>query len=203
MSPHTSRRTTPASGVEAEAVPRRSAGPGEARWQPAALAAGHRRRSSAVGRAGKGFSSSILPRVINLTPFSFFSIFTNSSRGRLTNGLARKRNRSIRIVLGEEMLAGRMLPPQPSPAGGGGSPPCWRRTGGGCRRDLLRVLFQEVEHRLVGHFGVALLIVEIGDLDVAARLAVVVAEPLGPVAREAAVGIVVVVHLVGPALDPD
>src|SRR6267154_5898846 len=65
------------------------------------------------------------------------------------------------------------------------------------------MLFQEVDHGLVGHVGVALLVIEIGDLDVAAGLAVVADEPLGLVARKAAIGIMVIVHLVGPALDPD
>src|SRR3979490_1162060 len=65
------------------------------------------------------------------------------------------------------------------------------------------MLLQEVDHRLVGYVGVALLVVEIGDFGVAAGLAIVADEPLGLVAREPAIGIVVVVHLVGPALDPD
>ena len=51
--------------------------------------------------------------------------------------------------------------------------------------------------------GVAPGIVEIGDLDVAAGLAVVADKPLGLVAGEPAIRVVVVVHLVGPALDPD
>src|SRR5580704_1702560 len=73
----------------------------------------------------------------------------------------------------------------------------------GFGRDLFCVFLQEVEHRLVADLGVALLVVEIGDLDVAAGLPIVADEALGLVAREAAVGIVIVMHLVGPALHPD
>src|SRR4030095_1089462 len=49
----------------------------------------------------------------------------------------------------------------------------------------------------------AILFVKIGYLVVPAGLAVVADEPLRFVAREPAIGIMVIMHLVGPALDPD
>src|SRR5213079_1663244 len=68
---------------------------------------------------------------------------------------------------------------------------------------LLQMLPQELVRRLVRHLGVALGVIEISNLDVAARLAVVADKALRLIPREAALGIVIIVRLVGPPLDPD
>src|SRR5208282_1403352 len=66
-------------------------------------------------------------------------------------------------------------------------------------RDLSQVLLEEGGDRVEGGAGRALLVVDVDDLDVAARLAVVRDEPLGLVAGEVGIVIMVVVHDVGAA----
>src|SRR5580704_13786106 len=85
-------------------------------------------------------------------------------------------------------------PPAPLDSGLGGPPQAVA---------LLHMLLDKGVHRGVRDIGVSRRIVEIGDLDIAARLAVVRDEPLWLVAREVRIGVVIVVHLVGPALQPD
>src|ERR1700735_3518514 len=70
------------------------------------------------------------------------------------------------------------------------------------RRVLLRVLLHEGMDRRVRDVGVSRGIIEVGDLDVAAGLAVIADEPLGLVAGEVRIGVVGVMGGVRPGLQP-
>src|SRR5438105_12410343 len=68
--------------------------------------------------------------------------------------------------------------------------------------DLSQVFAEEGGDRVEGGAGRALFVVDIDDLDVAARFAVIRDKPLGLVTRKVRIVVVIIVHDVGAALHP-